>query len=112
MGQNAHMGAVMSMTDWERYAAAAHAMQSGVRLRMTREGIPDDGDLDVPRGECSPKHLRVGVNTAMSDHGALVKLLIDKGIITQEEHLAAIADAMEREVESYSTDLPPNVKLG
>lgn len=99
------------MTDEQRYAAAVHAMQTGVRLRMTRDGIPDDGDLQVPRGECSPKHLRVGVNAAMSDHGALVKLLIDKRIITHEEYMTALADGMEGEVVSYTAGLDPRIKL-
>jgi hypothetical protein len=64
-------------------------------------------------GHTSPKHLRVGVNAAMSDHGALVRLLIQKGIITHEEYSTAIADAMENEVQSYKDDLGlgPNVDL-
>lgn len=95
----------------ERYQAAAHAMQSGVRLKMSREGAPDDGEL-CP-GHASPKHLRVGVNSAMSDQGALVRLLLAKGIIDLEEYEEAVADAMEREVQTYRDELGlgPNVTL-
>jgi|HubBroStandDraft_6_1064221.scaffolds.fasta_scaffold00184_15 hypothetical protein len=98
----------------ERYRAAAHAMQSGVKLKMTREGVGDPDEGYVPRGECSPKHLRVGINSAMSDHGALARLLIDKGVFTEEEYTEAIADGMEREVQFYRTELnlPDNVHLG
>lgn len=98
------------MNDQARYHAAAHAMQSGVRLRMSSEGVPDDSTFWP--GETSPKHLRVGVNSAMSDMGGLSRLLIAKGVITEEEYLKAIADAMEEEVASYEADLPPNVTLG
>ena len=37
----------------------------------------------------------------MSDHTALTKLLLEKGIITDEEYFKAIADQMEEEVHSY-----------
>lgn len=84
-------------------------MQSGVRLKMTSEGAPDDSQLWP--GHTSPKHLRVGVNSAMSDHGALARLLIDKGFFTEEEYVKAIADMMEAEAERYQSDLPPNVTL-
>ena len=72
----------------KRYQKLAHAMQSGVAFAR------DKSDLE-------PKHLRVGINTAMSDHGGLAKLMMDKGLITEEEYLQAIGDSMEREVEMY-----------
>ena len=76
--------------DNERYRAAVHAMQSGVAMKMNYEP-----------GETTPKHLRVGVNSAHVSIAALVKLLIDKGIITLDEYTAANADQMEIEAESY-----------
>lgn len=94
------------MDDKERYLIAAHGMQSGVAMMMER---------DVK--ETSPKHLRVGVNSALSDQSALAGLLIAKGIITEEEYVKAIADAMERERDRYQTILreiydSPNITLG
>lgn len=74
----------------KRYEAAAHAMQSGVALML---------ESDEKVG--TPKDLRVGVNSAMVEHGALATLLINKGIFTAEEYSTALADAMEREVELY-----------
>ena len=74
----------------ERYAAAAHAMQSGVAMEMDYRSQPTE-----------LKHLRVGVNAAMVDHCGLVKLLIAKGVITEAEYLEAIADAMEAEKARY-----------
>lgn len=78
----------------ERYLRAAHAMQSGVA--MEQELGSQDG---------TPKHLRVGVNVAMSDIVGLVKLLIDKGLFTLDEYEAAVADAMEREALRYEERL-------
>lgn len=91
-------------TRWQR---AAHAMQSGVAARMNW----------AERDETTePKHLRVGVNSALVDHGALVDLLVSKGVITRLEYLRAIAEGMEREQASYERDLSAllghEVKLG
>lgn len=64
----------------ERYSRAAHAMQSGVAMEMNYRPQPTE-----------PKHLRVGVNTALVDHGALVTLLIAKGVFSEvaryEKHI-------------------------
>lgn len=73
-----------------RYGLAMHAMQSGVAAKMNYDGA-----------ETSPKHLRVGVNSAMLEHAALVKLLVEKGVFTWEEYTAAQADAAEAEVKLY-----------
>ena len=75
---------------YRRYAAAAHAMQSGVAAKMGQDP-----------GETTPKHLRVGVNSSMVENSALVKLLIGKGILTEEEWAEALADGMEAEVALY-----------
>lgn len=80
----------MTDTDRQRYLDAVHAMQSGVAMKM-----------NLQAAETTPKHLRVGVNAAMCDHTALARLLIDKGVITDDEYVAAIADEMERERERY-----------
>ena len=72
----------------KRYLAAAHAMQSGVAAVLDKSAQ-------------EPKHLRVGINTAMVDHGALVDLLIRKGVFTREEYAESLADAMEKEALTY-----------
>ena len=69
-------------------------MQSGVAAKM-----------NFDPNETQPKHLRVGVNSAMSDMGGLATLLIAKGVITEDEYLAAIADAMEREAKTYADEI-------
>lgn len=82
----------------ERYVAAAHAMQTGVALDM-------ESDPSGTKGATTPKHLRVGINSAMSDMSGLAKLLIEKGIITEDEYTEAITEAMEREKDRYETIL-------
>lgn len=79
----------------DRYMRAAHAMQTGV---ATEIGLGDSTPTD-------PKHLRVGINSAMSDQRALATLLIQKGIFTQEEYHSAVADAMELEKTEYEARL-------
>jgi hypothetical protein len=82
------------MTPQERYAAAMHAMQSGIAADM-------ESDPSGSRGAATPKQLRVGVNSALVNDAALATLLIAKGIITQAEYMDALADAAEAEQARY-----------
>lgn len=77
-----------------RYAAAAHAVQSGVAMELNED--PASG---------TPKHLRVGVNLAMVQQGALVRLLINKGLITEEEYFAELVKGVEDEQRQYEERL-------
>lgn len=92
----------------ERHRAASHAMQTGVAMEM-EHGL---------NKATEPKHLRVGVNVALCDHAALVRLLLAHGIISEGEYLGAIADEMEREAARYEDRLraagvlPQNARLG
>jgi len=73
-----------------KYKALSHAMQSGVAMEM-----------NYNEGATSPKHLRVGVNCALVETGALANLLIEKGLATRDEVAAALEANMQREVERY-----------
>lgn len=75
------------------YSELVHAMQSGVALDHSLRG-PVDG---------TPKHLRVGINVCMSDHAALVRILISRGLITEVEYWQAMCDSMRTEKETYDT---------
>ena len=86
----------MSKADQDRYIKACHAMQSGVAMEMN---LPETRDAQ------SPKHLRVGVNSAMVETSTLVGLLVEKGIITMDEWDKALADNMELEVVRYEQRL-------
>ncbi len=93
------------MANNERYLAACHAMQTGVMTIMHKE----PRGLEI--GETSPKHLRVGVNSAMCDHAALVRLLIAKGLFTEEEYSVEVTAEMEREVERYRRRIDPEGRV-
>lgn len=79
--------------DIDRYLDAARAMQAGVALEYEHSGVE------------ATKYLRVGVNSALVDSGAMATLLVSKGVITEEEYLKAIADGMDKEVELYTEHL-------
>jgi len=72
----------------QRYNELCHAMQSGVA------SMPRSKDQE-------PKHLRVGVNSAMVQHSGLVQLLIKKGVMTEVEYWEAMVSAMDAEVLRY-----------
>lgn len=76
------------MSEKLSYQQALHGIQTGIAL-------------EIERGSncASPKHLRVGVNSAMCEHAALVKILLEKGILTADEYEKAITDAFNEELE-------------
>lgn len=78
----------------EEYNRLAHAVQTGVMYVLERD----------PSG-ASPKHLRTGVNTAKVELGALCKLLIDKGLVTQDEVFGYILDGLRDEIAMYERQL-------
>lgn len=82
------------MDDWVdlglSYEEALHAVQSGVAYSHAKGS--DDG---------SPKQLRVGVNSALVDSSALAHLLIQKGLITEEEYAEELRLAMNYEAHRY-----------
>lgn len=84
------------MTDEDRYLAAIHAMQSGVAYEMNYAKFASATE---------PKHLRVGVNNALVQQTAIVKLMVAKGIITMDEWWKTLADEMEAEVARYEVEI-------
>lgn len=78
----------------ETYNSLAHAVQSGVKAKAS---YTDE--------ETTPVSLRVGVNMAMVDSAALASLLIEKGIISEEEYLSSLEEAARQEVSRYEREL-------
>lgn len=77
-----------------RYMAAMHAMQTGIAYLIQQ-----------PNHDATPKHLRVGVNSALITNAAMMQLLLDKGIITQREYLEMLCAKAEEEVRIYEEQL-------
>ena len=92
----------MNYSDYDEHALA---MQAGVKAKAAYTDV-----------ETTNVSLRVGVNAAMVEHAALAGLLIEKGIITEDEYANAIAEAMFREKSRYEAELfkkhGVEVKLG
>lgn len=88
-----------------RYEAALHAIQSGIATL-----------IDLGDSLASPKHLRVGVDSAHVTDLAVSRILIAKGIITEREYAEAVAVAMEDEKAAFEARLSERlgtpVKLG
>lgn len=80
----------------KRYEKAAHAMQSAVQYEISSGKNTD----------ATPKHLRVGINSSLTDSASLAKLLMAKGIITEEEYFKSLAEGMEQELASYQKKYP------
>jgi transcription termination factor NusB len=83
-----------------RYEAAAHAVQAGVGMELA-----DDERHHNTNSSASPKQLRTGVNMAMIEHGALVRILIAKGLFTEEEYFEELVKGVEDEKRLYEERL-------
>lgn len=95
MSDDAKLKTVMN-----EYAAALHAMQSGVRQELANE-LPELPDA-VAR---LLKHLRVGVNSAMVETSVVQSFLIKRGLVTEAEYMEALRDGMRAEAKSYEDRL-------
>lgn len=97
------------MAEWKdlglTYKQALHGMQSAVLMKIILELPKWSEDPDVNATTASPKHLRVGVNSAMVEHSALVNLLFKKKIITDVEFMEELRLAMNNELAIYEAEL-------
>lgn len=73
---------------WDEIMAAEHAMQSAVKTYI------DHGD-----NSATPKQLRTGLNASMSNQGAVVALLVEKGVFTPLEYAQFCLKFAEKEAE-------------
>lgn len=79
---------------WTRYTEAAHGVQTGVAMEIA-------GGSEAS----TPKHLRTGLDLRAAEHEGLVRLLIAKGVLTEDEYTQAMAEAAERERDRYADRL-------
>ncbi len=79
----------------QRIKELAHQHQTAVKLLRDFElnqGKPED------RLSTGPKHLRVGLDSSLVSNGALLALLIEKGIIKYQDYMDALVEFWEREI--------------
>lgn len=77
-----------------RFAELAHAIQTGVAY-----------DHAAGSKDGTPKHLRTGINLALVQHAAIVKLLIAAGVCTEQQYHEACIAELEAEVARYEARL-------
>lgn len=75
----------MNKADNARYLAAGHRVQSATAYLMNHSKSHE------------PKHLRTGINILFASQAGLAKLLIEKGVFTQDEYDQAVIEALEGE---------------
>jgi hypothetical protein len=76
------------------YEQALRAMQAGVEMELTAEP-----------SRAAPQPLQVQINAGKCDITALVTLLIEKGVITEEEYGKAVTVQMNIEADGYEERL-------
>lgn len=82
------------------------AQQRMLKLqRRMQAGVAQEMNVPGRQSATEPKHLRVGVNTALIEGSAVAKILIEKGVFTELEYFTAIGDLLQREVDDYERRL-------
>jgi hypothetical protein len=87
-----------------RIAEAQHGCQSAIAFEISRVGDNAAG--------CDHKHLRVGVDSALIDSGALQKTLIEAGLITEEHYFRNLAELWEKELADRTARVRKKTGLG
>ena len=82
------------------YYQRMHAVQSAIAFSLSTGAV-----------DASPKHLRVGVDSAMVQIGATGMILIEKGVCTELEYFQAMAEFASRELESREAEMPEGVRF-
>lgn len=75
------------------YEAALHGVQSAIAYEMAR---PERYTAT------EPKHMRVGIDSAHVSDAALAFVLIQKGLITEDEYLESLRLQMNNELAGYN----------
>jgi hypothetical protein len=79
-----------------RIRSLGHRVQSAVAFFEGRQEAFGERCM-----ETEPKHLRVGVNSALVETSALARLMFRKKLITSEEYFDALIESWEAEVALY-----------
>ena len=88
---------------FDEYKRHMGRVQSGILAKMMR--WPSFNDMC-----CNPKHIRVGIDSAMVSDRAMFDLLVAKGVFTEEEYAKALRDSAKREADTHEKEL--GFKLG
>ncbi len=94
----------------ERYTLLSHKMQGGVKY--DQETDPRYPFLQTVSQDVRDmfKHERVGINGSRVQIGAITRLLIEKGVFTEDEYWATACEVMQEEIARYEKTL--SLRLG
>jgi hypothetical protein len=82
--------------------ALGHAIQTGIKIKLAFEvATTPSVSVTSPQVFEALKHIRVGIDTAKAEIGALSKLLVKKGLISNDEVHESILEAYRIEVAMY-----------
>lgn len=77
-----------------------HAIQTGEKFEM--ETGPNANFYAAHPGLANDiKHLRTGISCAMCEHGAISRLLVSKGLVTEAEFYDASLNSLKEEITRY-----------
>lgn len=82
----------------QRYMAAGHRLQSALKFEL--EHVRGVSRYAYEQSIFSAKHMRVGIDLRASDALGLFRLLLAKGVFTEDEYLEAMAVSAEEEAQS------------
>lgn len=80
----------------DRYTAAGHRIQTSIGTLIL---------LDPKYRAVEPKHMRTGLDLSKSDMCGLARLLIEKGLFTEDEYIEALTKAAEDEADRYEKEV-------
>lgn len=87
------------------YAHLTHAVQSGVSWdQRTWKPTPEDRVHNT-----EGKSLRTGLNVVLCSHSALATLLMEKGVISEEEYFDACNMQLAEEMKNYERKLSARI---
>jgi hypothetical protein len=83
------------------------ASEFAVIDRQLRHAIQTGVAYEIEKGSqaSTPKHLRTGLDAFAAELSGMARLLISKGVITEEEYFDALAQALREEVKRYEIRL-------
>ncbi len=80
----------------EQIEVLMHRVQTGVAFIMQNAQA-----TGIREPSTEPKHLRVGINAALCEHSALVRLLFRKKLINAAEYYDTLIEVWTQEVDNY-----------
>jgi len=89
----------------EKILELVHSMQTGVQFEIAHEEGTVEIDFGPSSSASNRKHLRVGVNNALVEIGALRNTLIKCGVFEEHIFWSTYIEALEEEVKGYEKKL-------